>query len=668
MHSRHLHRNFILPRQVLFFLPTAAALALLVGCNSRDATPNQASAPTDKPTTVRNSPPPTETAGAAETPVAAEFVATTVAEDILRRVREFQQTPMPSADFEAGHATVASESELKPKQTDYGFVVQFPSQSPIPPAIVLGDRIYIGGGFNSESYHCLDADTGEPVWDVELDDDGPTSAVPHDDIILFGTESCTVFGLELASGKLRWSAYLGDPLLSTPSIASGRMVTVYPAAGGFPKALEDLRPTGQEAGAGAPPKAVTVKPKDSSKPGERAESRPEDDRRLVKLLEPTHLAICLDASTGAVIWRTWLDSDCLTAPVIDGDDVYIVSLSGNLYQLSLEDGQVRSAYRLEATSAPVVTADSIYLTRRASRDQKEVGEVVERLDRKSLRPTLIAATTAAPYLDPKIQMKTGYAAEAVDHGTMNGFGGGGFGGGFAVADEPTNPKVNQTPPPNPFAGNADEPGASTPDETDTPPIHAPPTGSPDSMPESLSGGVDYSRVQDLLGFTELQAAENIGMGNASTIQGFFGSLTLLHNERLYNVLGDKLTCSSSTSGEEIWSLKFKGDCAAVGGHLAAPPALAGKSLVLATYHGDVLVVDLETSRASNAGDSSKDRWTGKPRKIVHLPAHFRQPPVVSNGRIYVTSQDGRLFCVKTGDDSLTGWSQMLGGPKHNQAR
>ena len=37
---------------------------------------------------------------------------------------------------------------------------------------------------------------------------------------MINTESCTLFALDAATGKMRWSYYLGDPLLSTPTIAN----------------------------------------------------------------------------------------------------------------------------------------------------------------------------------------------------------------------------------------------------------------------------------------------------------------------------------------------------------------------------------------------------------------------------------------------------------------
>jgi len=46
-------------------------------------------------------------------------------------------------------------------------------------------------------------------------------------LIVFNTESCTIFALEAETGQQLWSYWLGDPLTSTPTIAQGRVFTSY---------------------------------------------------------------------------------------------------------------------------------------------------------------------------------------------------------------------------------------------------------------------------------------------------------------------------------------------------------------------------------------------------------------------------------------------------------
>jgi hypothetical protein len=58
-----------------------------------------------------------------------------------------------------------------------------------------------------------------------------TAAACQEGVIIFNTESCTIFALDAGTGKQLWSLWLGDPLTNTPTIANGKVFTAYPAQG-----------------------------------------------------------------------------------------------------------------------------------------------------------------------------------------------------------------------------------------------------------------------------------------------------------------------------------------------------------------------------------------------------------------------------------------------------
>ncbi len=516
-------------------------------------------------------------------------------ESVLTRVNDFAEVEMPPAEFEVGHAEPIEPTELLIESTDEGYVITFPSGSPIPTPTIVGGRIYVSGGFSSESFHCLDLESGKPTWEMRLDDDGPSSGVPCDDMILLGTESCTMFALHQETGEMLWSAYLGDPLLSAPAAADGKLVTVYPAAS-------------------APPEAVATLA-DPETPQDESVDRGERATRIADLLEPTHIAICMDTATGKVQWRTWIDSDCLSAPVIAGSDVYITSLSGTIYQIAIEDGSVRMARRAMATSAPLVMDESIYVTRRREQDSGTVQEYLSFLRREDSKEYFAAASVDADYLQATIQMNAAFQDAAEDFEQMNGFGGGGFGGGFG-------------------GGQGNFGGGGTfqiPDDIHGPEEQAPQPEQPEDVKPDDKEGINYSVIGDLLGYTEVQAAENIGLGSASTIQGFAGSIPVGDSQHLYNTMGDRVVCTSRQSGEIVWTLSIDGDLKKMGGHLASPPVLRGDRLVIATALGKVIEIDAATGKAVELGS---------------LDTQFRFRPAVTADAVVVTSQDGRLFYLK----------------------
>ena len=48
---------------------------------------------------------------------------------------------------------------------------------------------------------------------------------------------------------------------------------------------------------------------------------------------------------------------------------------------------------------------------------------------------------------------------------------------------------------------------------------------------------------------------------------------------------------------------------------------------------------------------------GEILKRHKVGAQTRFQPIIVGGRIYVTTQDGKLVCFDTGDKKLTGWTQ-----------
>lgn len=472
--------------------------------------------------------------------------------DVLTDVVELNSSrAVPPAEFRTGEVTPRDARDVTVKRTDNGFVIQMPMENPVPTPLIHDGRLYVGGGFSSEQFYCFDARTGDLIWAVDLSDDGPSAAVESDGTIIFNTESCTLFALDAKTGEQQWSYYLADPLLSSPTVANGRVFTVYPAEATV------------EANAAA-----------------------------------THVLVCFDLKTGTVLWQRWIDTDCLSAPIADGNDLYVATLSGTVYRFDQADGDVLAARRVRATSAPVVAGSRVYLTSRADDADDAVAEGIVCQTRPLDGAQSIALARSAPYLDGAVQEQSEATKQAggfeshngIMGGFGGGFGGGGSGGGFfSVESEP--------------------------------------------LPEE----VVYSETLSLV---QRQSIDVIGQGNVSTIQGFQGSRILNWGDRNYCCMGDVLVCASSEADTALWSHKLDGDIERVGGHLAAPPVAAGDSLFLATLGGDVLQFDPSS---------------GEVLKSYSVGSAMRFPPAIEDGRIYVGTQDGKVVCIETGDARVTGW-------------
>jgi len=308
--------------------------------------------------------------------------------------KDFQAPP---TEFRAGHATPRKLDASAVAKTDNGFTIQLPSKAPVPTPTVYKGKIYVSGGFHSKEYYCFDAVTGKLVWGVDLDDDGPTSAVVEDDIVVFNTESCTIFALDAKTGKHLWSYFLGDPLTSTPTIANGKVFTSYPAGGGGNK--------------------LDGGPQQRKPDGAKQPQRP----------NASHVLACIELKTGKILWQRWMDSDVMSAPVAVEGEVYATSFGGTVYKFKQDDGTIVSAVRSRATSAPVVVGNNVYLTTRA--DAGLGGKVAERIlaaDRKdaTAKPVFEGEAKEAKYLDARIQDKSDLKKLGQDLDAGNGFGGG----------------------------------------------------------------------------------------------------------------------------------------------------------------------------------------------------------------------------------------------------
>ncbi len=344
-----------------------ATLTILMGCGT----------PT-KPT----KPPSPATPGTPGTPAKGEIV--------TDRVNEMNSDKYarPPATFRAG--SVSKITSPKPTRLAAGFQVEFASRALITTPTVYDHKVIVSGGFRSNQLYAFEAKTGNPVWALDLHDDGPSSPACEHEVCVVSTESCTIFAIAADSGKLLWSYWLGDPLTSAPTIAGNRVFASYPAGASG----EDGKPR--------PPGA-------------------------------THALAAFDLSSGKILWQLWLDGDVMSAPVAVGEFVYVTTFSGTVIKLEQATGKVRYAMKAQATSAPVVQFDqagleSMYFTQ-GDYWKDETGyyrkrEAVIRTDHNEPQTKYKAAEKDADYIDAKVQAKSAHAKKSEEDDAANGFSGG----------------------------------------------------------------------------------------------------------------------------------------------------------------------------------------------------------------------------------------------------
>lgn len=493
---------------------------------------------------------------------------TTDTTDITAWLQEkYQGLPAPKKEFRKGHVTMRKVVDMSLDRVD-GFALQLPHQGMTPSPTIYDNLMLVSGGFGSKEYYAFDATTGQMKWGMDLDDDGPTSAAVVDDIAVFNTESCTIFAVQATSGKLLWSYWLGDPLMSTPAIGNGLVYTAYPAfgLGGGGGYSPNAYPNQQN--------QLPVQPNQLIEPNAIASTEQAASTEGPKW-RPTHVLIAMDLYTGTIKWQRWIDGDILSAPVVEGPELHLSSFSGTIYQFDALNGELKSAQMSQATSAPSIVGQNVFVSRRSD-EGSQIGESISMLDRGNGSVQMEQYQKAAPYLDQQVQTRSALKKESMDYDAGNGFGGG----------APAN-----------------------------------------------SGWQS--------------AAYNIGQSNVSSLQAFTGSRVLHFEDRNYSLMGDELVCTNPKNGKINWQMEIAGDLNQAGGFLGTAPIRAGKHIIIATLKGEVIVLNAQK---------------GKEEMRFSIGEPIRYAPVADKGRIYVSSMRGKIYCLETGDPSISGWPTLSANP------
>ena len=232
-----------------------------------------------------------------------------------------------SLDLAADRAVVPVAVPIPPSGGSVGFtfaedrpgwVARIPDHLQLPAVAYGAGRIYVSGGFDSVSFYALDAETGRIAWaTTNLEDNGPTAAVFEDDRVLFNTESCTLFALDARTGRRLWFRNLGDPTLAQVTTADGLVYASHPG------------PAGQELSA-------------------------------------------YRVRDGAPVWTRSIGVELLAAPVIAGDAIYASNLSGVVFRFARRTGKLAWARALDATTAPWIAGDELFVTRRRGRKEQQI--------------------------------------------------------------------------------------------------------------------------------------------------------------------------------------------------------------------------------------------------------------------------------------------------------
>jgi outer membrane protein assembly factor BamB len=445
-------------------------------------------------------------------------------EDVLAEVtrQNSDDYPQPPALERKGSVSRVKSPQVRVERGNGDLLrVHLANGQPLLSPAAGDGKVFVGSGFSGREFHCLDAATGRAEWTVNLSDNGPSYPSYHRGTVVFTTESCTCYALDAETGASLWSVWLGDPVISSPTIAGGSVLVSYPAQVPFAARSPAARTSRSSRGKTAARAAAA---------GQQAARRP-------TLPQPTaYVFAARNLRTGTPQWQKWIDHHVMSAPVIHGEEAYVVTFAGTLYKFRLSDGEILMARRCRATSAPVVMDDGIYLTRRADPDGSQAPqECLVKLDLRTGRQRYSVNRCPAPYLAAPMMRRQ--LAQAVS----------------------TAAGARVTP-----AGER--------------PYREPLPGEPNYVP----GGPKE------IGSPSMRL---VGRDTPMELQAFAGSRLVAFEGGIFNCMGGRLW-AIDMAGQRQWDLDLRStDRAADDGEATAPPALAGGYLFVATRGGLLLRID-----------------------------------------------------------------------------
>lgn len=432
-----------------------------------------------------------------------------------------------------------------------GWRVRLAARRPLATPAIADGRVFFGGGFGSYEFYALDAATGKLAWQIKTTDDGPTAAIVEDGVVIYNTESCTVEAVNARSGKRLWSRYLGDPLMSQPSANRGKVFMAYPGQDG------------------------------------------------------QHYLICMALKTGATLWQSAINGDIISAPIVEGEAVYLATLDGALYRYDAATGKQAWKMARNATSAPWVQGKELFTT---------------------LRETNVGGVPVPPgtSLDEARAKLPDYPGQDNHLAPIEHY------EGFARLDE--RGRIVQR--------GVCERAANYLSATDNA------KKASGAKAQAYDAGVGFADAPGTAKIAQAQA--NIGANTVSEVWAYQGSRPVVRGGRSFSAQNEVLQCLEAATGRALWQLRLPEDKRSA--RTLTPPSLAGDKLFFGTSRGEI--------GCAQASD-------GQLLWIYNAGSPILFQPAVMRGRVYFGTEDGCVFCLDTGDAGADGWAMWGGNAGHN---
>jgi outer membrane protein assembly factor BamB len=145
---------------------------------------------------------------------------------------------------------------------------------------------------------------------------------------------------------------------------------------------------------------------------------------------------------------------------------------------------------------------------------------------------------------------------------------------------------------------------------------------------------------------------NIGQGTVNGVWAYQGSKPFIYNNLLYTCMGDKVKCVDPQTQKVKWQedLRRADSKGPVVDAALTPPALVNGKMFMGTSAGQILCM---------SADTGKVLWTATVEGAISFQ------PAVANGMVYVSTNNGAVYAIETGDAKDHGWLMWGANAEHN---
>jgi Ca-activated chloride channel homolog len=187
-------------------------------------------------------------------------------------------------------------------------------------------------------------------------------------------------------------------------------------------------------------------------------------------------------------------------------------------------------------------------------------------------------------------------------------------------------------------------------------------GKANYLKEGSGGGVALSReaatsLDSSVGFSSTPASAQLAVANTqvgvNSVVGawaYQGSRAAVSRGQILNAQGKYINSVRASDGKQSWQMEVVG-AHSLGGQIFSPPAVGHDYLYLAGAAGYLVSV-----RQSD----------GSLGLSYAMKAPITFQPALAKGDVYAGTSDGRLICLKTGNQDADGWYAWGGNAQHNK--